>query len=91
MFFWGSHQQVAFKQLCDAFVVEPILTLWQPERPTWVEVNALGFAVGGVLLQQAEDRQRHPVVFRSALMIPARQNCKIHNWKMLALIEMLKD
>ena len=62
-FSWGTHQQQAFEELQDVFVKEPVLVLWQPGRPTRVEVDASGFATGGALLQQLEDGSWHPVAF----------------------------
>ena len=51
---WDDPQQAAFIALRDAFVSSTILTLWDPDRPTRLEVDASGFATGGALLQQDE-------------------------------------
>ena len=54
-FDWGTQQQQAFEELRNAFTTAPILSLWDPERPTRIEVNASGYATGGTLMQQQED------------------------------------
>jgi len=68
---WGREQQEAFDKLRMSFTSTPILTLWDPDRPTKIEVDASGYATGGVLLQKLEDGLWHPIAFRSASMQPA--------------------
>ena len=60
---WGTEQQNAFQSLKEAFISSPILTLWDPNQPTRIEVDASGFATGGTLLQQQQDGLWHPVAF----------------------------
>ena len=77
--------------LRNAFISSPILNLWDPDRPTRLEVDASGFATGGALLQQDETGIWHPIAFRSSSMQPAERNYEIHDREMLAIIEALKD
>ena len=90
-FNWGTQQQAASETLRTAFTSAPILTLWDPDKPTWMEVDASGYATGGALLQKQEDGQWHPVAFRSASMQAAERNYEIYDREMLAVIEGLKD
>ena len=90
-FDWGTKQQEAFDTLRTAFTSAPILTLWDPDRPTRIEVDASGYATGGALLQKQDDGLWHPVAFRSASMRAAERNYKIYDHEMLAVIEALKD
>ena len=90
-FEWGTHQQAAFEELRLAFVSAPILSLWDAEKPTRIEVDASGYATGGVLMQLQEDGAWHPVAYRSASMQPAERNYQIYDREMLAIIEALKD
>lgn len=90
-FIWGEAQQSAFNQLRQAFISEPILTLWEPGRPTRVEVDASGYATGGVLLQKLDDGLWHPVAFRSASMSAPERNYEIYDREMLAVITALYD
>jgi hypothetical protein len=76
---WKEEQQKAFEDLRDAFISAPILTLWDPNRPTRIKVDASGYATGGVLLQKLEDGLWHPVAFRSASMQPAARNYEIYD------------
>lgn len=88
---WEDEQQKAFDSLREAFITAPILALWDPARPTRVEVDASGFATGGALMQQGEDGLWHPIAFRSASMDPAERNYEIYDRELLAIIEALKD
>jgi hypothetical protein len=77
--------------LKNTFSHKPILAMWEPHRPTCIEVDASGFATGGVLLQQLDDDLWHPVAYRSQSMIEAEQNYKIHDQEILAIIRALED
>ena len=77
--------------MCTAFTSAPILTLWDPDRPTHIEVDASGYAAGGALLQKQDDGLWHPVAFRSTSMQAAERNYEIYDREMLAVIEALKD
>ena len=90
-FQWGPNQQQAFDNLKTAFTTAPILRLWNPELPTKLEVDASGFATGGVILQQQEDQLWRPVAFRSSSMNDAERNYEIYDREMLAVILALKD
>ena len=41
-FNWGTQQQMAFETLHTTFTSVPILILWDPDKPTWMEVDASG-------------------------------------------------
>lgn len=88
---WGLAQQRAFQALKDAFTSEPVLISWDPNRPTRVEVDASGFATGGVLLQKLDDGLWHPVAFRSESMSDAERNYEIYDREMLGIIRALED
>jgi hypothetical protein len=90
-FVWGSSQQQAFDQLKTAFTTEPVLAIWTPERLTQIEVNASGFATGGVIYQKCEDTYWHPIAYRSQSMNEAERNYEIYDREMLAITEALKD
>lgn len=90
-FHWSSPQQTAFEELRTSFITAPILRLWDPERPTRIEVDASGYATGGTLSQLQDDGLWHPIAYRSASMQPAERNYQIYDREMLAIIEALKD
>jgi hypothetical protein len=65
--------------------------MWEPNRPTRIEVDASGYATGGVLLQQLDDNLWHPIAYRSESMIDAERNYEIYDKEMLAIIRALED
>jgi hypothetical protein len=88
---WNGSQHRAFQTLKETFLQKPILVVWEPNRPTRLEVNASGYAMGGVLLQKLDDDRWHPVAFRSQSMIDAERNYEIYDKEMLAIIRTLED
>ena len=74
LFEWGKKQQKAFDQLRHRFLKEPVLALWKPDRLTRIEVDASGYATGGVLSQKLEDGEWHPVAYRSSSMDENQRN-----------------
>jgi RNase H-like domain found in reverse transcriptase len=88
---WGTPHQDTFDTLCHHFISAPLLSLWDPNRPTCIEVDTSGFATGGALLQKHDNGLWHPITFRSSSMQLAERNYKIYDREMLAIIDALKD
>jgi predicted aspartyl protease len=88
---WHSEQQKAFNELKRRFCEEPILKVYDPELPTRVEVDASGFATGGILSQKSHDGLWHPVAYRSQSMSKEERNYPIYDREMLGLIRALED
>ena len=88
---WGDAQRQAFERLRENFSTEPILAMWEPDRPTRLEVDASGYATGGVLLQQLSDERWHPVAVRSESMAEVEHNYEIYDKEMLAIVRALED
>jgi hypothetical protein len=92
---WHPEQQQAFDALKQKFCEEPILKVYDPELPTRVEVDASGFATGGILLgilsQKGEDSLWHPVAYHSDSMSKEECNYEIYDREMLSLIHALED
>jgi RNase H-like domain found in reverse transcriptase len=61
-------------------------------KPFQIEADSLDFATGAVLSQQSsEDDKWHPIVFLSKSLSPVKQNYKIHNKEMLAIVRALEE
>jgi len=88
---WEAAEQKAFDTLKEAFTTEPILSMWEPDRPTRVESDASGFATGGVLSQKQDDGLWHPIAYRSESMSEAERNYEIYDREMLGVIRALED
>jgi len=56
-----------------------------------IEVDALDYAIGGVLLMEGKDRLWRLVAFLSKFLNKTERNYKIHNKEMLAIIRELEN
>jgi hypothetical protein len=65
--------------------------MWDPNHPTCLEVDASGYAIGGVLFQRLDDNLWHPIAYRSESMADAERNYEIYDKEMLAIIRALED
>ena len=71
---WGPPQQKAFEEIKSSLTKAPVLALYDPNKETKVSADASSFGLGGVLLQQQEDKTWRPVVFASRALTPVE--CK---------------
>jgi len=53
-----------------------------------MEMDASGYAIGGVLSQEQEEKWK-PIAFLSRTMQPAERNYEIYDKKLLAIVEAL--
>lgn len=60
---WGTNEEAVFAMLKQAFAEAPVLVLYDPNRPTEVEVDASNFATSGVLSQKGNDGLWHPIAY----------------------------
>jgi hypothetical protein len=88
---WHAEQQHAFDTLKEKFCQEPILKEYDPNLETRVEVDASGYATGGILSQKYPDGLWHPVAYRSSSMSKEERNYEIYNREMLGCIRALED
>ena len=84
-----------FNHLWLAFIEALILQHFDPKSHIWIEINALGYAIGGVLSQLNLDSyalsdQWHPVAYFSRNMILAETHYKTHDAELLAIVKAFK-
>ena len=48
-FEWGEEQQQAFKKLQQAFITEPVLIMYNSEKPLTIETNTSDKALGACI------------------------------------------
>ena len=94
--------KAAFNCLRLAFTKALILWHFDPKCHIWIEIDASGYAIDGMLSQltfwispngvvtKADLGYWHPVLFFSRKMIPAKTWYKTHDGKLLAIIEAFK-
>ena len=87
----------AFKRLKNAFSSILVLQHFDPNKPIRIEMNALEFAIAGILSQlgdstlgQWSDAHWHPVAFWSRKMIPTECNYDTYDKELLAIVKTFK-
>jgi len=87
---WTPEQQKGFDSLIDAFATGPVLAMAIDDGKYKTEIDASGFACGGVLMQQ-QNKFWRTITFRSSTMNEAERNYGIEDREMLAIITALRD
>ncbi|WP_176450074.1 ribonuclease H family protein, partial [Klebsiella pneumoniae] len=82
----GEEEQFAFDELKRRFTKSPVLSMYDPDHNTYVEVDALGFTMGAVLSQKGGNGKWHPIAFHSESMNNAEHNYEIYGKEMLTII-----
>ncbi len=88
---WGTEEQNAFDKLKKRVTTEPVLAHANLNDQFEMEVDASGYTVGAVLLQQKEDGKKHPIGYYSAMLNEAQRNYDIYNLELLAIVMALKN
>nr|XP_048328521.1 uncharacterized mitochondrial protein AtMg00860-like [Ziziphus jujuba var. spinosa] len=82
---WGEECQVAFKELKEAMMSDPVLALPDVTKPFEVQTDASNFALGGVLLQDD-----HHVAYERRKLSRTEKHYTAQEKEMLAVIHCLK-
>ena len=83
----AEHQE-AFKELKEKIMSQLVLSLPKRDGKFQVEMDVLGHAIGGVLLQEQEGKWK-PIAFLSRTMQLAERNYEIYDKKLLVIMEAL--
>ena len=88
---WTEKQEKAFEELKKRFTQGPVLAALDLDKKMKMEVDALDYAMRGVLSMEGEDGKWKPVAFLSKSLNKMERNYKIHNKEMLVIIRGLKS
>ena len=89
---WGEDKQQAFDEIKCHITSSPILHFADDSKPFRVEADSSNFATGAVLSQQSlDDLKWHPIAFYSKSLNAVKQNYKIHDKEMLAIMRLLEE
>jgi len=83
---WTEKQKEVFKELKKQFTKEPVLAVPDLDKKMRMEVDALDYAMGGVLSMECEDGRWRPVAFLSKSLNETKRNYKIHDKEILVII-----
>ena len=87
---WERRQQEAFETLRKRITSEPILKQPQLDQQFEVEVDASGYAIGGVLMQRNKKGKRHPVAYFSSTLNEAERNYNIYTLELYTIVRALR-
>ena len=87
---WTEKEERAFRKLKERFTKKPVLVAPNIDKKMRMEVDALDYAMGGVLLMECGDGLWRPVAFLSKSLNETERNYEIHDKEMLAIIRGLK-
>ena len=77
--------------LKEKFTKELVLAAPDLDKKMRIEVDALDYAMRGVLFMKCKDRRWKPVIFLSKSLNKTKRNYEIHNKEMLAIIRGLEN
>jgi len=87
---WNPQAKVVFEELKCRITTAPVLAHLNSQRPVIIETDASDFAIGAVLSQRDEEGKLHPVAFHSRKFQSTEINYKIHDKKLLAIVDAFK-
>ena len=87
---WAAKEEKAFRELKEWFTKELVLAAPDINKKMRMEVDALDYATGGVLLMECGDSLWRPIAFLSKSLNETEQNYEIHDKEMLAIIRGLE-
>ena len=90
VFTWGSKKQKAFDTLNEQFTTEPILIMFNLTKPIMLKTDASDLVLGAVINQQRLDRKWYYIGFYSQKLTISKQNYKIHDKELLAIVDLMK-
>ena len=87
---WIERQEKAFRELKEWFTKKLVLAAPDIDKIMRMEVDALDYAMGGVLSMECEDGLWRLVAFLSKSLNEMERNYEIHDKEMLATIRELE-
>ena len=87
---WTERQEKVFKELKEQFTKELVLVAPGIDKKMRIEVDALDYTIGGVLLMKCKDSLWRPVAFLFKSLNETERNYEIHDKEMLAIIKELE-
>ena len=88
---WTEKQEEAFEEFKKRFMQEPVLAAPDLDKKMRMEVDALDYAMEGVLSMEEEDGKWRPVTFLYKSLNETERNYEIHDKEMLVIIRELES
>ena len=87
---WGPEQEEAFNKLKQIITSKPVIQIYDPDRETFLHVDASSHAIGAMLSQRdPEDGNIKPVSFYSEPMKQSKRHKSSYDLELIALSKSL--
>lgn len=83
---WSTQQKESFEKLKNILSSAPLLALFSAEREIYLEADASGYAIGGVLSQINEENRLGLMGNFSRKLTPAEANYDVYNKELLTIV-----
>jgi hypothetical protein len=87
---WTEREAAAFQELKQVLIDAPVLKLFDPLKPIFIECDASNFAIGAVLVQSDDKDEEHPVAYYSRCLSRSECNFCVTRRELLAILEALR-
>ena len=85
-FRWDDDQKCAFRLIKETIAEEPVLAVFDPDKPIFIETDASEFALGAILYQKDENGHLHPIAFLSKKFTDTESRYPIHDKELMAIV-----
>lgn len=72
-FVWSTECENSFNDIKNELCSEPILQVFNPEKPIYINTDASGLGVAGIMKQMDENNELHPVAYFSKKLSPSQK------------------
>lgn len=87
MFEWSAKAEEVFQELKICFSTEPILVIFDPKKPSMVEIDASDKAIRAYLSQADDKGKLRLVAYLLRKFTLAESNYEVYDKELLAIIE----
>ncbi len=90
-FMWTEKAEEAFKKLKKLFISQSVLIMFKSEKPIMLEMNASDEAIETCISQSDDKKRLNFIAYYSRKLTVAELNYKIHNKKLLTIVNSFKQ
>ncbi len=90
-FVWTEKAKEAFKKLKKLFISQSVLIMFESEKLITLKINASDEAIEACISQSDDKRRLHLIAFHSRKLTDAELNYKIHDKKLLVIVNSFKQ
>ncbi len=91
LFVWTEKAKEAFKKLKKLFISQSVLIMFESEKLITLETNASDEVIEACISQSDDKKRLHLIAFHSKKLTDAELNYKIHDKKLLVIVDSFKQ